>query len=193
MNYGFKAANAVKADYKGKPAENIIALQADKAKGTYQLFANGKKVLTIDAATLGGYRFISEITGLDTVSLGATKRGGSNKYTFGGNIHKIEVYETPWTDEELIEETKKTAYPELQQIFHKNDGTGSNYYRIPALLTLKSGTVISAADARFEVRTIHRIILISQWQEVKMEERTGASRNFCSTMGITKIIHWKFR
>ena len=149
INYGFKAANAVKADYKGKPAENIIALQADKAKGTYQLFANGKKVLTIDAATLGGYRFISEITGLDTVSLGATKRGGSNKYTFGGNIHKIEVYETPWTDEELIEETKKTAYPELQQIFHKNDGTGSNYYRIPALLTLKSGTVISAADARF--------------------------------------------
>lgn len=149
MNYGFKAANAVKADYKGKPAENIIALQADKAKGTYQLFANGKKVLTIDTATLGGYRFISEITGLDTVSLGATKRGGSNKYTFGGNIHKIEVYETPWTDEELIEETKKTAYPELQQIFHKNDGTGSNYYRIPALLTLKSGTVISAADARF--------------------------------------------
>ena len=149
MNYGFKAANAVKADYKGKPAENIIALQADKAKGTYQLFANGKKVLTIDAATLGGYRFISEITGLDTVSLGATKRGGSNKYTFGGIIHKIEVNETPWTDEELIEETKKTAYPELQQIFHKNDGTGSNYYRIPALLTLKSGTVISAADARF--------------------------------------------
>lgn len=149
MNYGFKAANAVKADYKGKPAENIIALQADKAKGTYQLFANGKKVLTIDAATLGGYRFISEITGLDTVSLGATKRGGINKYTFGGNIHKIEVYETPLTDEELIEETKKTAYPELQQIFHKNDGTGANYYRIPALLTLKSGTVISAADARF--------------------------------------------
>lgn len=149
MNYGFKAANVVKADYKGKPAENIIALQADKEKGTYQLFANGEKVLTVDAAALGGYRFISEITGLDTVSLGATKRGGINKYTFGGNIHKIEVYETPLTDEELIEETKKTAYPELQQIFHKNDGTGANYYRIPALLTLKSGTVISAADARF--------------------------------------------
>lgn len=149
MNYGFKAANAVKADYKGKPAENIIALQADKEKGTYQLFANGEKVLTVDAAALGGYRFISEITGLDTVSLGATKRGGINKYTFGGNIHKIEVYETSLTDEELIEETKKTAYPELQQIFHKNDGTGANYYRIPALLTLKSGTVISAADARF--------------------------------------------
>lgn len=149
MNYGFKASNAVKADYKGKPAENIIALQADKEKGTYQLFANGEKVLTVDAAALGGYRFISEITGLDTVSLGATKRGGINKYTFGGNIHKIEVYETPLTDEELIEETKKTAYPELQQIFHKNDGTGANYYRIPALLTLKSGAVIGAADARF--------------------------------------------
>ena len=64
-------------------------------------------------------------------------------------MYKRQVYETPLTDEELIEETKKTAYPELQQIFHKNDGTGANYYRIPALLTLKSGTVISAADARF--------------------------------------------
>ena len=149
LNYGFYAPNAVKSDYKGKPAENTIALQADKEKGTYQLFANGQKVLTIDAAALGGYHFISDITGLDTVSLGATKRGGINKYTFGGNIHKIEVYETPWTDAELIEETKKTAYPELQQIFHKNDGTGSNYYRIPALLTLKSGAVLSAVDARF--------------------------------------------
>ena len=37
------------------------------------MFANGEKVLTVDAAALGGYRFISEITGLDTVSLGATK------------------------------------------------------------------------------------------------------------------------
>ena len=45
------------------------------------MFANGEKVLTVDAAALGGYRFISEITGLDTVSLGATKRGGINKYT----------------------------------------------------------------------------------------------------------------
>lgn len=149
LNYGFQTPNAVKSDYKGKPAENTIAFQADKEKGTYQLFANGKKVLTIDAATLGGYHFISEITGLDTVSLGATKRGEINKYAFGGTIHKIEVYETPWTDEELIEETKKTAYPELQQIFHKNDGTGANYYRIPALLTLKSGALISAVDARF--------------------------------------------
>lgn len=149
FHHGFFAANAVKADYKGKPAENTIAFRAEKEKGTYELFANGKKVLTIDAATLGGYHFISEITGLDTVSLGATKRGEINKYIFGGTIHKIEVYETPWTEEELIKETKKTAYPELQQIFHKNDGTGANYYRIPALLTLKSGALISAVDARF--------------------------------------------
>ena len=37
------------------------------------MFANGEKVLTVDAAALGGYRFISEITGLDTVSLGQQK------------------------------------------------------------------------------------------------------------------------
>ena len=43
LNYGFQTPNAVKSDYKGKPAENTIAFQADKEKGTYQLFANGKK------------------------------------------------------------------------------------------------------------------------------------------------------
>ena len=67
-------------------------------------------MLTIDAATLGGYHFISEITGLDTVSLGATKRGEINKYAFGGPIHKIEVYETPWTDEEPVSYTHLDVY-----------------------------------------------------------------------------------
>ena len=94
------------------------------------------------------------------------------------------------TDEELIEETKKTAYPELQQIFHKNDGTGANYYRIPALLTLKSGTVISAADARFGgTHDSPNNIDIAVLTIPKEKARTGASRSFHSTMRIMKIIH----
>ncbi|MFR5557493.1 MAG: hypothetical protein ACLTKE_12240 [Coprococcus sp.] len=49
----------------------------------------------------------------------------------------------------LIEETKKTAYRRCGRFSAKNDGTGANYYRIPALLTLKSGALVGAVDARF--------------------------------------------
>lgn len=149
LNYGFSAANAVKSDYKGKAAKNTIALKADKENNEYKLFANGKLVNTIDATALGGFRFADAITGLDTVQIGATKRGGAFQYTFAGTVHDIKVYETALSDEELIEATKVTEFEELQQIFHKEDGTGSNYFRIPSLLTLKSGIVLSAVDARF--------------------------------------------
>lgn len=33
--------------------------------------------------------------------------------------------------------------------FHSSSGTGSNYYRIPSMLTTSDGTVIAAIDARF--------------------------------------------
>ena len=149
LNYHVLAANAVKAEYKGAPAKNTIALKADKENGQYKLFANGSLVATVDAATIGGFKFAQDITGLDTVQIGATKRGGTAAYPFGGMVHRISVYETALSDEELIEATAVTEFPELQQIFHKNDGTGANYYRIPSLLTLKSGNMISAIDARF--------------------------------------------
>ncbi len=149
LNYGFSAANAVKADYKGKAAKNTIALKADKENNEYKLFANGKLVKTVDAVALGGFKFADAVTGLDTVQIGATKRGGASQYTFAGTVHDIKVYETALSDEELIEATKVTEFKELQQIFHKEDGTGANYFRIPSLLTLKSGVVISAVDARF--------------------------------------------
>ncbi len=149
LNYHILAANAVKAEYKGSPAKNTIALKADKENGQYKLFANGSLVATVDAATIGGFKFAQDITGLDTVQIGATKRGGTAAYPFGGMVHRISVYETALSDEELIEATAVTEFPELQQIFHKNDGTGANYYRIPSLLTLKSGNMISAIDARF--------------------------------------------
>ena len=41
----------------------------------------------------------------------------------------------------------KTTYAD--NIFYAGDATKSNYFRIPSLLTLDSGTVIAAADARY--------------------------------------------
>ena len=46
-----------------------------------------------------------------------------------------------------IAATGETTY--AKNIFYAGDATKSNYFRIPSLLTLKSGTVIAAADARY--------------------------------------------
>ncbi|MFR5557492.1 MAG: hypothetical protein ACLTKE_12235 [Coprococcus sp.] len=50
LNYGFQTPNAVKSDYKERKIcrKYNCFFRADKEKGTCQLFANGKKVLTID-------------------------------------------------------------------------------------------------------------------------------------------------
>lgn len=89
------------------------------------------------------------------------------------------MYETPLTDEELIE--TKTAYPELQQIFHKMTEQARTIGRIRRFDTEKR---YSDQRGRRKVGGTHDspIILILQWQEAKMEERTGASRSFHSTM-----------
>jgi len=149
FSYNIVKANAVKTSYKGVAAKNTIAIKADKANNKYKIFANGIMVLETDAANLGGFKFIKEITGVDNSLIGATKRDGAAAYPFAGTIHDIKVYGSALSDSELVETTKVTETPELQMIFDKEDSIGCNYFRIPSLLKLKSGTVISAIDARF--------------------------------------------
>ena len=81
------------------------------------------------------------------MTLGGTVRSGTMKYPFGGTIHSVKVYDGPLDDELLLEETAATTYG--TKIFYAGDGTGSNYYRIPTLLTLSSGTVVSSIDCRY--------------------------------------------
>ena len=59
----------------------------------------------------------------------------------------MQVYRDVLSDDELIAVTGKTIYAE--NIFYAGDATKSNYFRIPSLLALYSGTVIAAADARY--------------------------------------------
>ena len=80
--------------------------------------------------------------------LGGTLRQGQVAYPFEGTINSVGVYQDVISDDELVQLTGQTTYAD--NIFYAGDATKSNYFRIPSLLTLDSGTVIAAADARWD-------------------------------------------
>lgn len=144
FKYTLDRPAAVRGLYKGERVYNTVAFKADAENKQYKLFANGELL-----AVLGkdDFKFISDITGINNVTLGGTIRQGSVAYPFGGTIGNIRVYNNVLSDEELIQTTGETAYAD--NIFYAGDATQSNYFRIPSLLTLDSGTVLAAADARY--------------------------------------------
>ena len=144
FKYTGSRVSAVRTSYLGEPAVNTIAFRADSASKTYTLFANGRKITTV---SVSNYKFFSDITGVDTISIGGTIREGAVGYPFGGAIDSLQVSDTVYSDEYLKEATDDTA--SSTYIFSSEDGLNCNYYRIPSLLTLKSGKVVAAADARF--------------------------------------------
>lgn len=127
--------------------ENRVAFKADRASNSYKLFANGELVLEVDADSLGGFKFLNDIPSLNCVTAGATIRGGV-AYAFKGTIGKLQMYGTALSDEELKEVTKIEGYT-VNRPFDSQDETGSNYFRIPTLITTGQGNLISAIDARF--------------------------------------------
>lgn len=144
FKYTLSRPAALEGKSHGVTAVNTIAFKADKDAKTYKLFANGELLATLTTDT---WKFISDITGVDNIALGATIRGGSMSYPYGGTISNIKIYDTPLSDEELLLTTGATSYG--SEIFYAGDATNSNYYRIPTLLTLSSGTVVSSIDARY--------------------------------------------
>ena len=144
FKYTINRPACVRGTYKGEPAKNTIAFTADEENKTYTLYANGDLVATLHEDV---YQFIQDITGTTDVTLGGTIRGGKIAYPFGGVIHEVKVYGDILTEQQLKDMTAKTQYG--TKIFYAGDGTESNYYRIPSLLTLKSGAIASSADARY--------------------------------------------
>lgn len=144
FKYTLNERRGVKTEYLSQPAENTVALKADAEAGVYKLFANGHLVDTLQPEV---FHFISDISGTDTISLGGTIRNGRIDYPFAGTIHKFVVTDQVLSDTELCAVTGETYYG--TKIFYAGDATHANYFRIPALLTLDSGTVVAAADARY--------------------------------------------
>lgn len=144
FKYTLSRPAALEGKYHGNYVENTIAFKADKNAKQYKLFSNGELLAT---STVDNYKFISDITGVNNITAGATIRQGSVAYPFGGEIESIKIYNTPLSDEDLLKLTGETTYG--TRIFYADDGLNSNYYRIPTLLTLKSGTVVSSIDTRY--------------------------------------------
>ena len=144
FKYTLNRPAALEGKNHGQIAVNTVAFKADKNSMNYKLFANGELLATLST---NEWKFICDITGVNNIALGSTIRGGSAAYPYSGTISNIKIYDTPLSDEELLLATSATTYG--SSIFYAGDGTGSNYYRIPALLTLSSGTVVSSIDARY--------------------------------------------
>lgn len=131
-----------------------VALKAEKGVG-YKIFANGKLIL--DKPFVGdAYKFISNLPNLNGAFVGKTPRAaGSNVYPYSGNIKSIEIHNKLISDEQLLEITNETPAPAEYipvakfDMFYNGDPTGCGTFRIPALVTLKSGVVLASIDARF--------------------------------------------
>lgn len=144
FKYTLSRPAALEGKNHGQAAVNTVAFKADKDAMNYKLFANGELLATL---TTDSWKFISDITGVNNIALGSTIRNGSAAYPYAGTISDVKIYDTPLSDEDLIVTTSATRYG--SEIFYAGDSTGSNYYRIPTLLTLSSGTVVSSIDARY--------------------------------------------
>ena len=144
FKYTLSSPAALQGLYHRQQAINTVAFKADKNKNEYKLFANGKFLTSMKVKE---YKFLSDITGVNNISLGGTVRQGKVAYPFNGKINKVTVYKDNLNDQVLSDITAATVYG--KQIFSANDGSGSNYYRIPAMLTLSDGTVVASADARY--------------------------------------------
>lgn len=144
FKYTLNRPAALEGKNHGQVALNTVAFKADKNAKNYKLFANGELLASL---ATDDWKFISDITGVNNIALGSTIRSGSAAYPYGGTISNVKIYDTPLSDEELLLTTSATSYG--TKIFYAGDGTGSNYYRIPTLLTLESGTVVSSIDARY--------------------------------------------
>lgn len=144
FKYTLNRPAALQGRYHGEPAINTVAFKADAAEKNYKLFANGELLATL---SVDDFKFINDIKGVDNVALGATVRNGEAFYPFEGTINHFEVHSVPLSDEDLLAITEETRYGSA--IFRSGDATNSNYFRIPTLLTLESGTVVSSIDARY--------------------------------------------
>ncbi|WP_288221522.1 sialidase domain-containing protein [uncultured Clostridium sp.] len=144
LKYTLGRPAAVRSIYKNNLVFNTIALKADPSTKQYKIFANGELLATLSVDV---YKFINDITGVNNIMLGGTLRDGVIAYPFGGTIGSVKIYNEILTDDVLKNETGITSYG--KNIFYAGDSTKSNYFRIPSLLSLSSGTVVSAADARY--------------------------------------------
>ncbi len=134
----------IRKKYLEEDAVNTIAFKADKNNGQYKLFSNGQLITTLDKSD---FKFLNDIDGIDTISLGGTIRGGNTAYPFAGKIYSAQIYDDVFDDSVLNKITGETEYG--KKIFYSGDATNATCHRIPSVITTENGVVMSAIDARY--------------------------------------------
>ena len=135
---------------------NTLAFKVEKDVG-YSIFLNGEKI-KFDSSK--ATKFLKDMDNLNSIDIGKTERAGTaNKYLMSGNIDFLNFYKGAISDEDIIKKTLETQkledavlpenvfISETQKLFNTGDLNSKNF-RIPSLLTTKSGTTIAAADIR---------------------------------------------
>lgn len=140
--------------------ENYLAFVADENYG-YKIFLNGKLILNVPLSGITsplGYGFTKQLTGMTDCYIGKTRRvmkdaAKVNEYPFTGSIASIKVYNTPISDQLLLEETGKIDTTDREPVRKMNLFQVSDWdspaFRIPSMLTLKNGTVLAVCDIRY--------------------------------------------
>lgn len=128
--------------YKNKQANNTIVVTIDKENHTYKIYSNGFLQLE---EKINDFISIEDLKNKDTMYIGGVK-GNNIRMPFSGTIHNVKIYNGILSDKEAKEITSKTSYGKV--IFGSSDIFKSNYYRIPTLITLKDGSLLSSIDAR---------------------------------------------
>lgn len=135
--------------------KNTLAIQANSKTKEFHLFINGSQIHTFSLQDQ--YFFLSDIMLLKSLEsnsnqkllavIGKNQKKSDTTYTFDGIIHNLFFTSMLLSAEELEQKTGETTYG--MKIFHCKDTTNSNYFRIPALTTMSSGTIVAAVDARY--------------------------------------------
>ncbi|MBF0715379.1 sialidase domain-containing protein [Gemelliphila palaticanis] len=138
----FKPA-ALRGKYLNEKAKNTVVVTIDKNNKTYKIYSNGFLQLE---QKVENFITLKDITNKNNFYLGSVFRQNNHSMPFSGTIHKAEILNRVLSETEAINITKKTSYGKT--IFSSNDNLKSNYYRIPTLITLKNGDLLSSIDAR---------------------------------------------
>lgn len=144
IEYCANMPSVLRGKYKGENAENTICILINNEKKIYYIFVNGKKIFTINNEN---FQKMSDICDMKNVVIGGLLIDNCIKNQFIGKIKSVKIYEKLLDKNEIIKNTKNEKYN--KEIFYAGDETNANYFRIPALYTLKSGTVVSTIDARY--------------------------------------------
>lgn len=128
----------------GAPATNRIAFYADAQQQLYHLFVNGVQMMQLPATP---FSFLNDIAECTHVSIGSADTLYANFRAFEGEICSLQVFPEKLSVDQLKQLTQTDSSG--IHIFYAGDTTNANYFRIPSLLSLSSGTILAAADARY--------------------------------------------